>query len=230
VQARTVGSVGARAFGRAGLTLRAAAAALSVAPATAHRWWHRWKGSHGRRRWRVLRGSERGACGRPGGWAPRVRGANGWEKHCGRLVRGPWRRRVAQGTVTHTRPRRTPVPLAAEIAILVIVVATGCTVALVAGYDAIDTTATMVILLAVAGASLVWRRRGGMSRPDPARSRSVATSLRRAGVLLLALEGIAALTLWLSGGRGATAVVITMVATLVGLLAGLSAATSRKGS
>jgi transposase InsO family protein len=26
-----------------GLTLRAAAAALSVAPATAHRWWHRWK-------------------------------------------------------------------------------------------------------------------------------------------------------------------------------------------
>src|SRR5438309_10930145 len=27
----------------AGATLRAAAAALSVAPATAHRWWHRWK-------------------------------------------------------------------------------------------------------------------------------------------------------------------------------------------
>ena len=25
-----------------GSTLRAAAAALSVAPATAHRWWHRW--------------------------------------------------------------------------------------------------------------------------------------------------------------------------------------------
>ena len=25
-----------------GWTLRAAAAALSVAPATAHRWWHRW--------------------------------------------------------------------------------------------------------------------------------------------------------------------------------------------
>src|SRR5215212_12164316 len=26
-----------------GSTLRAAAAALNVAPATAHRWWHRWK-------------------------------------------------------------------------------------------------------------------------------------------------------------------------------------------
>src|SRR5829696_1189209 len=26
-----------------GSTLRAAAAALSVAPATAHRWWHRWQ-------------------------------------------------------------------------------------------------------------------------------------------------------------------------------------------
>src|SRR4051812_35414493 len=26
-----------------GATLRAAAAALSVAPATAHRWWHRWQ-------------------------------------------------------------------------------------------------------------------------------------------------------------------------------------------
>src|SRR3954453_4664505 len=27
-----------------GMTLRAAAAALNVAPATAHRWWHRWRG------------------------------------------------------------------------------------------------------------------------------------------------------------------------------------------
>ena len=26
-----------------GATLRAAAAALSVSPATAHRWWHRWR-------------------------------------------------------------------------------------------------------------------------------------------------------------------------------------------
>ena len=26
-----------------GMTLRAAAAALNVAPATAHRWWHRWR-------------------------------------------------------------------------------------------------------------------------------------------------------------------------------------------
>ena len=26
-----------------GATLRAAAAALNVAPATAHRWWHRWR-------------------------------------------------------------------------------------------------------------------------------------------------------------------------------------------
>src|SRR3954451_24940495 len=28
-----------------GATLRAAAAALNVAPATAHRWWHRWRGA-----------------------------------------------------------------------------------------------------------------------------------------------------------------------------------------
>jgi transposase InsO family protein len=28
-----------------GMTLRAAAAALNVAPATAHRWWHRWRGA-----------------------------------------------------------------------------------------------------------------------------------------------------------------------------------------
>jgi transposase InsO family protein len=34
-----------------GMTLRAAAAALNVAPATAHRWWHRWLGaSEGERR------------------------------------------------------------------------------------------------------------------------------------------------------------------------------------
>ena len=26
-----------------GATMRAAAAALGVAPATAHRWWHRWR-------------------------------------------------------------------------------------------------------------------------------------------------------------------------------------------
>jgi leucine-zipper of insertion element IS481 len=29
-----------------GMTLRAAAAALNVAPATAHRWWHRWRGAN----------------------------------------------------------------------------------------------------------------------------------------------------------------------------------------
>ncbi len=28
-----------------GMSIRAAAAALSVAPATAHRWWHRWVGA-----------------------------------------------------------------------------------------------------------------------------------------------------------------------------------------
>ena len=31
-----------------GSTLRAAAAALSVAPATAHRWWHRWQAASDR--------------------------------------------------------------------------------------------------------------------------------------------------------------------------------------
>ena len=39
-----------------GMTLRAAAAALNVAPATAHRWWHRWLGA------------ERGASGARGTW------------------------------------------------------------------------------------------------------------------------------------------------------------------
>jgi transposase-like protein len=33
-----------------GASLRAAAAALSVAPATAHRWWHRWQGASERER------------------------------------------------------------------------------------------------------------------------------------------------------------------------------------
>src|SRR3954468_9706514 len=33
-----------------GSTLRAAAAALSVAPATAHRWWHRWSAASERER------------------------------------------------------------------------------------------------------------------------------------------------------------------------------------
>jgi transposase InsO family protein len=33
-----------------GMTLRAAAAALNVAPATAHRWWHRWRGASGAER------------------------------------------------------------------------------------------------------------------------------------------------------------------------------------
>ena len=43
-----------------GMTLRAAAAALNVAPATAHRWWHRWRLAGICRRarstiWKVLR-------------------------------------------------------------------------------------------------------------------------------------------------------------------------------
>src|SRR5436189_4284866 len=41
-----LGPAGRLALGEAiesGLTLRAAAAALNVAPATAHRWWHRWQ-------------------------------------------------------------------------------------------------------------------------------------------------------------------------------------------
>ena len=33
-----------------GMTLRAAAAALNVAPATAHRWWHRWRAASERER------------------------------------------------------------------------------------------------------------------------------------------------------------------------------------
>jgi transposase len=41
-----------------GLTLRAAAAAFSVSPATAHRWWHRWL-EGGRRREALLDRSSR---------------------------------------------------------------------------------------------------------------------------------------------------------------------------
>src|SRR4051794_21500898 len=49
-----------------GSTLRAAAAALSVAPATAHRWWHRWvSATHGERASRSClrtRSSRPGSC------------------------------------------------------------------------------------------------------------------------------------------------------------------------
>ena len=50
----------------AGSTLRAAAAALSVAPATAHRWWHRWKDASQRPGPRSHLGERQGARGRRG--------------------------------------------------------------------------------------------------------------------------------------------------------------------
>jgi transposase InsO family protein len=77
-----------------GLTLKAAAAAFSVSPATAHRWWHRWLDG-GRRREALLDRSSRPhrsprqlaprleeaicACRRDTGWGPRlVAGATGF--------------------------------------------------------------------------------------------------------------------------------------------------------
>src|SRR5262245_4852190 len=81
-----------------GMTLKAAAAAFSVSPATAHRWWHRWLGAGGEAR-RTLRclldrpsrphrsprelapeQQERiCACRRATGWGPRlVAGATGF--------------------------------------------------------------------------------------------------------------------------------------------------------
>jgi transposase len=81
-----------------GLSLKAAAAAFSVSPATAHRWWHRWReaGEEGRKTLRCLldrpsrpRRSPRQlapaleericACRRKTGWGPRlVAGATGF--------------------------------------------------------------------------------------------------------------------------------------------------------
>jgi transposase InsO family protein len=77
-----------------GLSLKAAAAAFSVSPATAHRWWHRWLDG-GRRREALLDRSSRPhcsprllapelqericACRRETGWGPRlVAGATGF--------------------------------------------------------------------------------------------------------------------------------------------------------
>jgi transposase len=82
----------------AGMTLRAAGAAFSVSPATAHRWWHRWleAGEEGRRSLsclfdrssRPLRSPRRlapeleraiCACRRKTGWGPRlIAGATGF--------------------------------------------------------------------------------------------------------------------------------------------------------
>ena len=54
MQARTAGRLELVLLVEQGSTLRAAAAALSVAPATAHRWWHRWQeASHAERASRV---------------------------------------------------------------------------------------------------------------------------------------------------------------------------------
>src|SRR5690349_11061455 len=77
-----------------GLSLRAAAAAFQVSPATAHRWWHRWldggrqvsalldRSSRPRRSPRLLPAelAERiCACRRQTGWGPRlVAGATGF--------------------------------------------------------------------------------------------------------------------------------------------------------
>ena len=54
-----------------GMTLRAAAAALNVAPATAHRWWHRWRAADEEER-RLGAGSRiapRARTASPDGWA-----------------------------------------------------------------------------------------------------------------------------------------------------------------
>ena len=92
-----LGLAGRRALVRAiedGLTMRAAAAAFSVSPATAHRWWHRWIDG-GRQPQSLLDRSSRPrssprllapelaericACRRETGWGPRlVAGATGF--------------------------------------------------------------------------------------------------------------------------------------------------------
>src|SRR5947199_1707304 len=92
-----LGLAGRLALGRAvedGLSLRAAAAAFSVSPATAHRWWHRWleggrepsalldRSSRPRRSPRLLAPELQEricACRRATGWGPRViAGATGF--------------------------------------------------------------------------------------------------------------------------------------------------------
>ena len=84
-----------------GATMRAAAAALGVAPATAHRWWHRWQGA-----------SEAGAfvavvsAGAAAGPAVAVRGGSAPGRSGGSSTRGPGRtlgRRRLAGLVGHRR-------------------------------------------------------------------------------------------------------------------------------
>ena len=105
-----------------GLSLRAAAAAFSVSPATAHRWWHRWleAGEEARRTLSCL--SDRSsrphrsprqlapeleqaicACRRETGWGPRlVAGATGF---CHQTV---WKVLKRAGISRPPRPAREP--------------------------------------------------------------------------------------------------------------------------
>src|SRR5262245_29721846 len=105
-----------------GMTLRAAAAAFSVAPAAAHRWWHRWLGAGEESRGTLLclfdrssrpRRSPRQlaperaevicACRRRSGWGPRlVAGATGF---CHSTV---WKVRKRAGISRPQRPAREP--------------------------------------------------------------------------------------------------------------------------
>jgi transposase len=105
-----------------GMSLRAAAAAFGVSPATAHRWRHRWReaGEEARRTLRCLRDrssrpvrsprrlapelAERiCACGRATGWGPRlVAGASGFAHST------VWKVLRRAGISRPPRPRREP--------------------------------------------------------------------------------------------------------------------------
>jgi transposase InsO family protein len=105
-----------------GLTLKAAAAAFSVSPATAHRWWQRWReaGIEARRSWSCLRDRssrphrsprrlapecERAICEcrRKTGWGPRlIAGATGFRHST------VWKVLKRAGISRPPRPRREP--------------------------------------------------------------------------------------------------------------------------
>ena len=113
------------------MSLKAAAAAFSVSPATAHRWWHRWlDGERGgaARRCRVCsiaragrtarRGSSRRssqeaicACRRETGWGPRlVAGATGFAHSTVWKVLQPGRDLAAAAAAARSRPTATSGP------------------------------------------------------------------------------------------------------------------------
>jgi transposase InsO family protein len=102
-----------------GDSLRAAAAALKVAPATAHRWWHRWLGATGSERVSGRWSCDRPSCPRR---SPQRTSAAEERRICAARRRTGWGPRLLSGVTGHphatvskvlrrhglSRPRRAP--------------------------------------------------------------------------------------------------------------------------